>query len=144
MKGRIYMSQSDMKNASVQFSKAIQLKKDYAEAYYMRGVSKAMQQKYEQSLTDFSLAIKYDKNYFDAYLGRATSLGILERHDEALADYDYYLKHVKNNGSAFLNRGVSRINVDNTKGGCEDFKKALELGVEKAQDMLNMYCSKYK
>ena len=106
--------------------------------------SDLMQQGYEESLRDFDLAIKYNKNYYDAYLGRAVSYGILKKHKEALADYDFYLNHVKDNGNAFLNRGVSRININDYKGGCEDFTKALELGVEQAQAMLNMYCSSQK
>jgi hypothetical protein len=41
----------------------------------------------------------------------------------------------------YYNRGISRINVNNNQGGCEDFAKAVELGYGPAKDMQKMYCS---
>ncbi|KAB2871079.1 MAG: tetratricopeptide repeat protein, partial [Bacteroidales bacterium] len=83
-----------------------------------------------------------DKNYSQAYYNRAVSNAILGNHKEALPDYDAAIIADPKNPEAYFNRGISRINLQDTKGGCEDFHKSLELGFKQAQQMINMYCPK--
>ena len=40
------------------------------------------------------------------------------------------------NGISFLNRGIARELLRNDSGACEDWKKAVELGVDSARNYL--------
>ena len=62
-------------------------------------------------------------------------------HKDALPDFDIAIKYDPKDAEAFFNRGISRMNVKDTKGGCEDFRKALELGYQPAEQMVKIYCS---
>ena len=49
------------------FTKAIELKPDYAEAYYLRGLAYHRQGEYEHAIEDFTKAIELKPDYAEAY-----------------------------------------------------------------------------
>ena len=55
------------------YTKAIKLKPDYAEAFYSRGNSKAKLKDYNGAISDYTKAIEFNPDYLDAYLNRANS-----------------------------------------------------------------------
>ena len=83
-----------------------------------------------------------DKNYSQAYYNRAISNAILKNHKEAIPDYDMAINADPKNPEIYYNRGISKMNVQDNNGGCEDFRKALELGYQPAEQMINIYCPK--
>ena len=83
-----------------------------------------------------------DKNFSQAYYNRAVSKAILGNHKDALPDYDMAVKADPRNAEAYYNRGISRMNVQDTNGGCDDFHKSFELGYAPAEQMIKIYCPK--
>jgi tetratricopeptide (TPR) repeat protein len=63
-------------------------------------------------------------------------------HKEAIPDYDVIIKADPKNAEAYYNRGISKMNVQDFKSGCDDFRKAVELGYKPAEQMVNIYCPK--
>lgn len=57
----------EYEEALADYSKAIQLKPDYAEAYYHRGLTNTLLEKHQDSLTDYNEAIRLKPGYVEAY-----------------------------------------------------------------------------
>lgn len=68
------------------FSEAIKLRPDYAEAYKNRGDSYRQGQKYELSIADYTKAIQLRPDYSDAYSGRARAYKLKYDFEPAIAD----------------------------------------------------------
>ncbi len=68
------------------FSKAIQLKPDYAETYYNRGVSKIALGEPEDAIEDFEEAIKINPEYVEAYVKRGFARGFIGEEKAAITD----------------------------------------------------------
>ena len=64
---------NDYNGAIADYTQAIRLKPDFAEAYHMRAAIKAHLHQYLDAITDFDKAIKIKPNYVKAYLGRASA-----------------------------------------------------------------------
>jgi tetratricopeptide (TPR) repeat protein len=56
---------------AAQFNKAIELKPDFAEAYYERGIAKQAKGDFDGALTDYSKAIELKPDAFLAYEHRS-------------------------------------------------------------------------
>lgn len=80
-----------------------------------------------------------------SYLGNAQSK--LHRYNDAIASYDRalqlrpddvldYSNWVRN----FFNRGVTKYYMNDVKGACSDWRKALEMGFGTAHDYIQQYC----
>ncbi|WP_044034478.1 tetratricopeptide repeat protein, partial [Microcystis aeruginosa] len=69
-RGNLYYNQQKYDLALSDYSKAIELNPNFAEAYNNRGVLYSYQQKYELALADFNKAIEINPNSADAYYNR--------------------------------------------------------------------------
>ena len=65
-----FSRKKDYSKAINNFTKAIELKEDFADAYYHRGQAYAKESKYEDAIDDFSKAIEIDPEFKDAYFQR--------------------------------------------------------------------------
>ena len=69
------------------YTKAIELNKEYAEAYYNRGNVYLTLEDFENALADYTKAIELNKEYGKAYHNRGLVYHKLKEYDKALADY---------------------------------------------------------
>jgi TPR repeat protein len=60
----------DLSGATTDFSKAIELSKEYAEAFYNRGLVENAQRMFDAAISDFSKVIEIDPKNAEAYSGR--------------------------------------------------------------------------
>lgn len=116
---KIEYEQGSFKESILYYNKIISLTPDDPELYFNRGAAKGMLMDSEGSIKDYDKAIELKPNYTEAY----------------------------------ANRGVAKINLLTTKGniqptkeqttdGCEDLKKAKQLGDKSVDDMIFIYCNK--
>ena len=82
----IKKSQGDRLGALSDYSKAIEIKPDFAEAYYYRGLTQKSLGDKGMELSDYSRAIELKSNYADAYYSRAFAL---KKTDPKKALYDF-------------------------------------------------------
>lgn len=80
-------SQEDFQGAIADFSKAIELNPNLAEAYNYRGTSYFWLEKYQQALDDYSQALRLDPNLTIAYYNRAYVRIELGDKKGAIADF---------------------------------------------------------
>jgi len=59
---------------------------------------------------------------------------------EAIKDYTKTLELDPGNSLAYLNRGLAKAELGDKNNACLDFKKALELGNKKAEELISKHC----
>ena len=56
------------------------------------------------------------------------------------SDFSKAIEINPKHAGAYCNRGIAKNDSDDLKGACEDWKKAAELGDEKAAEFLKEHC----
>ncbi len=126
----------DFDGAIEDYTVAINLDEEFELAYNNRGTVYFYLGETELAMEDFETALSLYENYPEALNNKAGLMAFEARIDESLDLYDGILEKDEDFGRAFLNRGLVRELNGDLKGACEDWTRALELGVEKAADYL--------
>lgn len=69
------------------YTEAIRLKPDFAEAYYVRGLCYRRLKRNEKAIADFTKALEFEPDYAFAYYGRGRCLTDLGRYREAVEEF---------------------------------------------------------
>ena len=85
-------SNKDFRGAIISYTKALEIKPDYAAAYYRRGNAKNELEFYAEATTDFSKAIEINPTLTVAYLGRGYANTRLKLLSKAIEDYTVAIK----------------------------------------------------
>ena len=96
--------QKDLNGAIVDFSKAIEMKPNFAEAYAYRAEAKRMADDYQGAIADFSKAIALKPDYSFAYYNRGLTKVVLKDYQGALADYKRAATHKIDRNNKLLQR----------------------------------------
>ncbi len=139
-KGYEAYDEGNYEDAIGYYTNAIDADPVNASYFYYRGVCYSMLTENELSIVDFNSAIKLSADYGDAYFERAYSYYVLEENEKALKDYGMAIKLIPDHGPAHLNRGSVKFDMDDLDGACLDWKKAVILHIEIAQELVNEYC----
>ncbi len=129
--------------AIADFTKAINGKPDYKNAFYNRGVSEFELGKLisdtnliKASVTDFTKALEQDAQFADAYHNRANAKGDLGDLQGALKDFDLAISFNPDDAKYYANRGVVKGKKGDIEGAIADFNKAIDL---KSEDEAAIY-----
>lgn len=98
-------SSSDYLISIGDFSEAIKLRPDYAEAYKNRGDSYRQDHKYDLSIADYTKAIQLRPNFSDAYSGRARAYKLKYDFEPAIADMTKAIQLQPKIGLYYYERG---------------------------------------
>ena len=119
--------------AIMHYSRALELKPDYVDAYNARGAIFAMWGKIDHALKDFSMVIKLEPDYFAAYLNRGGVHRNDGRYEQALQDFGKVIELQPNVHVGYSNRGE----VYHLKGDFDraivDYNKAIQLKPDYAE-----------
>jgi tetratricopeptide (TPR) repeat protein len=74
------------------------------------------------------------------YTARGESKGAMKDYTGAIADYTLAIKNDPNFAEAYYARALTNITRKQNGGGCDDLKKAIELGHDRAQALFDKYC----
>ena len=93
--GKESLANGDIDDAITLLSNAIELKPDFGDAYYLRGLALALEEEFDEAIADFERAIKLGVDNDDiqsglslAYLRRGLDYFDEGDNDEAVADFD--------------------------------------------------------
>lgn len=124
------------------YSKAIKINPDYADAYFYRGCAKHKLQDYKGAISDFSKAIKINPNYVDAYYYRGLSKDDLARFEtkkkmKKVADpiSDSLMEKALGTRTSNILRNLSKINYSNLSKG--DAEETLRMVDEQLHQLLS-------
>ena len=122
--GMHLLGPGDFEGASAQFTKAISIFPEYADAYLGRGKARQALGQNEAALADFEKAIAIDPTLESAY----TSRGTIERSQgdsqKALADFTLSI-HLHPTSDAYYQRGLTYQTLDLTKLAENDYDLAI-------------------
>ena len=76
-----------------------------------------------------------------ALFNRARLFRRIQQFDKAIKDYDQFIKYNPDDYRGYTNRGIVKLEKNDNKSALVDLKKASELGDEKAEELINEYCS---
>src|SRR5262245_11133397 len=109
-RGESLSAAHDYDGAMAEYTKAIQLKPDYAEAYNDRGFAYYLKGQAEQAISDFTQAIRLRPNYPKAYNSRGV---VYMSHGygsaKAVADFDRAIALKPDFRYAYINRANARL-----------------------------------
>ena len=71
-RGTKHISKNNYNSAIENFTKAIKIDPDYADAYYTHGTVYYWQEDYDNAIEDYNQAIRINPNLFEAYTYRGT------------------------------------------------------------------------
>jgi tetratricopeptide (TPR) repeat protein len=91
--------------AIADWTKAIELKPDYAEAYFQRGAGYVLKGLSDQAIVDYTKAIELKPDYAKAYFLRSIEYNLKNLHDQAIADSTKVIELKPNFAKAYFARG---------------------------------------
>lgn len=132
--GSVKIILGDYEGAIQDYSVAINLDPSFAIAYNNRGAARFYMGETEEALLDFEQAIMVEENYVPALNNKASVFAKKNDFKEALSLFNQILETPGNYGKVYLNRGLVRELTGDLPGACADWKKALELGINEAEN----------
>lgn len=112
--------------AETMFSLALEDDFFDAELYYMRGLSRLYQNKFNDAAVDFTEAINLKPDYADAYNSRGLCYGYIDQTLIAMPDFNKAIELDPEFGNAYINRASLHIANKNYDAAMSDLDKALE------------------
>ena len=136
------LQQGKTYGAMLGFSEAIGFDKEFWQAYYQRGLLRMeVQRDYKHAYRDFNAALRYaDQPSAPLYYNRGICNFQLNQYRNALSDFDQSLKLDARNGGAYYLRSLTQLHLQDTARACEDWRQAVQLGVNFPEDSLDVYC----
>ena len=114
----------DYKGAILDYTQAIKIDPNYADAYRGRGLTYYHLDDYQKAILDYTQAIKINPNYADAYRDRGFIYYLLKNYQKAMNDLNQAIKINPNDGLAYLYRSQARAVLGDIQGFTEDGKQS--------------------
>ena len=124
--------QGQYSNAIADFTKAIELKPDYAEAFYFRGSNYYSKSEYDHAIADFTKAIELKPDYAEAYAFRGFVYNKQDKHDRTIEDSTKAIELNPDYSEAYYIRGVAYGIQRKHDRAIEDYTKTIELKPDQA------------
>jgi len=137
-RGYAYAELKEFERAIEDFSKAIELDPNDAEAYYNRGLAYAKLGKYEQAIKDYDKAIELNPALADAYYNRGVAYVKLNKHEQAIEDFSKAIELNPALAEAYYNRGLTYAKLNQYEQAIKDYDKAIELNPTLAEAYANI------
>jgi tetratricopeptide (TPR) repeat protein len=99
-KSGVEYANKDYDRAITEFTSAIQIDPNFADAYYLRGLTHSKKRDYDPAIADFNQAIRLNPNLVAAYYNRAYAYMQKSNFTQARADVNKALQLNPNYGSA--------------------------------------------
>jgi tetratricopeptide (TPR) repeat protein len=119
----------DYGRAIADYSEAMRLKPDYADAYYFRGIAYYGKRDNDRAIADYDQAIRLKPDHAGAYYGRGRAYGRKGDNDRAIADYDQAIRLKPDDADAYAynNRGWAWHCKGDYARAIGDYDRALQI-----------------
>ncbi len=138
-KGKGFYKSRSLDSALYYFDLALDKDSLCDEAYFRRGLIKEKQKNPEGAVEDYSIAISINPKPI-YYNNLGVNLTLQGRHEKAIEEYDKALAMDSLYVQAIFNKGVAYHNLGKYDKACEYARKALDLGLQIANQYIEKYC----
>ncbi|NTV98256.1 MAG: tetratricopeptide repeat protein [Chlorobiaceae bacterium] len=128
--GKVKLGKKDYAAAISDFSRAVEIDRILAAAWYYRGTAKRVTGDLAGCKADFSMLLEVDRTPInaEAYFNRGFAKAYLGDKEGALADFNKAIILDPNYATAFAERGKLKEAMGDKAGALADFQKAENLG----------------
>jgi tetratricopeptide (TPR) repeat protein len=127
----------DFQGAIVYYDRAIEINRNYTDAYYHRGLAKSALRQEKAAIFDYNQAIEINRNYFKAYTDRGVSKYSLGYAKEAIVDFERAIAINPSYADAYFNRAGARASLGNLQGAISDYNETIRIKPNDAQAYFN-------
>lgn len=138
-RGSIYYEQGNYQQAFNDFSESVNANSYNPYAYNNRAVLFLANGKIAEAMEDLNVAIIQRPDYADAYSNRGAAKGMM-MDKTAINDHNKAVSLAPNEGKYYYNRGAYYLQFGDKNKGCSDVQKAMQLGVQKTNPMIDQIC----
>ena len=135
--GRAKMVDHKYEDASVDFTRALELDPRNAEIYSSRGNVYSDMGKYEEALADFTRALELDPRNAETYSSRGNVYAAAGIYEDALADFTRALELDPRNAETYSSRGNVYAAMGKYEDASVDFTLTIELDPPNAEAFSN-------
>ncbi|MFM2155652.1 MAG: hypothetical protein RL516_401 [Bacteroidota bacterium] len=137
-RGKANYELKNYNDAIIDYNKACNLNNNYKDAIYDRGCAKFESKDYKGAIEDFSKSISLsskDTYSFHIYVMLTLSKININDYRGAIEECSNLIKKYPRDPLGYRLIGIAKINLGDKFGGCCDFKKAIELGDSKTDEI---------
>lgn len=134
--GDIRMEKELFKEAETDFTVAVKINPENHIAYNNRGMARMELGDYEYALDDFNKAESLVPGLKEVKSNIGYVMYLKGEYLEALNIFNQLITNYPEVGAYYFNRAIVKEVMRDEPGACDDWNKALELGIEKASDYL--------
>jgi len=142
-KGNSLFADAKFEEAIEAYSKAINIKPDYHEAWNNKGIALRKLERYEEAIEAYDKAIEIKPDYHDAWYNKGIALGKLERYEEAIEAYDKAIVIKPDSHEAWNNKGGALDDLERYEEAIEAYNKAIEIKPDSHEAMNNKAWAMY-
>lgn len=135
--GRYAIFKQEYTEAIDRFSKVIEVKPEYAEAYFLRGIAKYSLGDYLGAREDYTAAIRINPFYAQAYHYRGLTKEQLNDFNDALSDFEQSLQINPTESMVYIHRGLTYLMNDKYTEARNDFNEALRIDPNQPDAYMN-------
>ncbi len=136
-RGETYSALRDEVRAMSDFQAAVRLDPTRWQAIHNRGVSFAVQGRYDQARADFDRTIELRPNYANAYFNRGELRSEQADYAGAIEDYNDALRFKPNDSAALNSRGHAHYRLGNYRAAHDDYTAAIRADANNAAAYTN-------
>ena len=140
-RGRSYEELGKLEKAEASFKEAVMLEPKDAQYKMSLGICQFKQKNYSYTVGNMEQILKENDRNVEAYILMGRSYSYMGEIQEAIDAFDSALRLDKENGRAYLHRGRIKSIAGLTGEGCADLKKAKNLGIEGANELIKRHCA---
>jgi TolA-binding protein len=126
------------------YDQLLQKDPNFIMAYLNRGISRNAIEDFNGSIADLDKVIKQKPDMPEAYYSRGNTYYDMQEFNKAIEDFNTVIELRHDYVQAYMNRALSKRNLGDTMGCCEDWQKAKEFGSAKAKKNIEIYCPNEK
>ena len=109
------------------YTEAIRLNPDYAEAYNNRGLAYYQKEQYDRAIDDFCHAIRLRPDDANMLVNRGLVYNSIGEHDRAIDDFNKAIQLQPDHANAYINRGLAYSSKRQYDRAIDDFNEAIQL-----------------
>jgi tetratricopeptide (TPR) repeat protein len=136
-RGSEYIGLANYSEAIKDFNRAIEIKPDYADAFYNRGIAYSKLGQHQRAIENYIKAIHLKPHDSDAYYNRGNSYAELGQHQRAIEDYNQAIQLKPDYADAYNTRAKIYTMLGQYQHAIEDYNKAISIKQDYADAYYN-------